>query len=451
MPERSEHARDLVGLVGPEEHGRTRLGTERRELVLGQELRDRRARLTVLAVDDVREPLRAPLLRELLEPFEVGPRVLLRNRQVANRRRVGEDLELRAARELGRVLDLEPEAQVGLVRPVAEHRVGVGQPLERDLELDPDRLPPDRLHHLLHQGHDELDVREGHLDVELRQLVEPIRAQVLVSEAAGDLVVALEARDHEQLLEDLRRLREREELALLEPRRDEEVAGAFGRRLEEDRRLDVEEAGSFHDAPDDRDHLRAEAEVPLQPLAPQVEPAVPDAERLVDVLLVELERERRARREDLQLVDLELDLAGRDVRIHVLRRARRHLAGCAEDELVADVVGRLGRLGRALGVDDELADARRVAQVDEHEPAVVAAARHPARERAPFADEVAVQLARAEVAPAHSDSTASASDGNSTSFSCGRRSVAPSERTITVAFAPTRPACVSWPLSDRPA
>jgi hypothetical protein len=29
--------------------------------------------------------------------------------------------------------------------------------------------------------------------------------------------------------------------------------------------------------------------------------------------------------------------------------------------------------------------------------------------------------------------------------------VAPSERTITVAFAPTRPACVSWPFSDRPA
>ena len=243
-PKRTEHARDLIRLVGPEEHGRARLGAERHELLLGQELRDRRARLTVLSVDDVRQPLRAPLLRELLEPLEIGARVLLRDGQVANRGGAREDLELRAPRELGRVLDLEPEAQVGLVGAVPEHRVGVGQPLERDLELDADRLAPDRLHHLLHQGHDELDVREGHLDVELRQLVEPIRAQVLVSEAARDLVVALEARDHEQLLEDLRRLRKREELALLEPGRDEEVPGAFGRRLEQDRRLDVEEAGA---------------------------------------------------------------------------------------------------------------------------------------------------------------------------------------------------------------
>ena len=102
-----------------------------------------------------------------------------------------------------------------------------------------------------------------------------------------------------------------------------------------------------------------------------------------------------------------------------------------------------GRLGGALRVDDELADAGRVAQVDEHEPAVIASARHPAGERASFANEVAADLARAEVAPAHSESTASASEENSTSCSCGRRSVAPSERTITVAFAPTRPAWVS--------
>ena len=96
----------------------------------------------------------------------------------------------------------------------------------------------------------------------------------------------------------------------------------------------------LHDAPDDRDHLRAKPNVPLQALAPQVEPAVADAQRLVHVLLVELERERRASGEDLQLVDLELDLAGRDVRVHVLGRAGGDLAGGAEHELVADARAR---------------------------------------------------------------------------------------------------------------
>ena len=87
-----------------------------------------------------------------------------------------------------------------------------------------------------------LDVDEGHLDVELGEVGLAVGAQVLVAEAAGDLVVALEAGDHQQLLEELRRLRQRVEGALLQAAGDEEVAGALGRRAGEDRRLDLEEA-----------------------------------------------------------------------------------------------------------------------------------------------------------------------------------------------------------------
>ena len=62
-----------------------------------------------------------------------------------------------------------------------------------------------------------VEVGERHLDVELRQLLEPVGAQILVAEAARDLVVALEAGDHEQLLVDLRALRQREEAPGLQP------------------------------------------------------------------------------------------------------------------------------------------------------------------------------------------------------------------------------------------
>ena len=54
---------------------------------------------------------------------------------------------------------------------------------------------------------------EAHLEVDLRELGLAVEAQVLVAEAAHDLEVAIDARDHEQLLEDLRRLGERVELA----------------------------------------------------------------------------------------------------------------------------------------------------------------------------------------------------------------------------------------------
>ena len=156
----------------------------------------------------------------------------------------------------------------------------------------------------LDQREQQLAVRKRHLDVELRQLLEAVGAKILVAEAPGDLVVALEAGDREQLLVDLGRLRQREEAPLLEAGRDEEVARALRRRLGHDRRLDVDEARRLHLLADDRDESRARPDVALKALPAQVEPAVAEAERLVDALLVELERQRRTARDDLERVDL---------------------------------------------------------------------------------------------------------------------------------------------------
>jgi hypothetical protein len=72
------------------------------------------------------------------------------------------------------------------------------------------------------------------------------------------------------------------------------------------------------------------------------------------------------------VVDLELDFAGRDVRVHSIGRPSDDLALGSEDELVPHVVCRLRRLRCPLRIDDELTDAGLVAQVDEDETAVVA-------------------------------------------------------------------------------
>ena len=61
-------------------------------------------------------------------------------------------------------------------------------------------LAPDGGDHSLHEPEEELLVGEGHLDVELGDLLHAIGAEILVPEADGDLVVAVEAADHEQLL-----------------------------------------------------------------------------------------------------------------------------------------------------------------------------------------------------------------------------------------------------------
>jgi hypothetical protein len=100
---------------------------------------------------------------------------------------------------------------------------------------------PDLLDDRLAQLEDVVLGDEGHLDVELGELRLPVGAEVLVAVAARDLVVALHARDHEQLLEELRALRQGVPGARRETRRHEEVASALGGGAGQRRRLDLDE------------------------------------------------------------------------------------------------------------------------------------------------------------------------------------------------------------------
>ena len=70
---------------------------------------------------------------------------------------------------------------------------------------------------------------EAHLEIELVEFARAaVGAGVLVAEAGRDLEIAVEAGDHDQLLEHLRRLRKRVELARMDPARHQIVARAFG-------------------------------------------------------------------------------------------------------------------------------------------------------------------------------------------------------------------------------
>ncbi len=200
-----------------------------------------------------------------------------------------------------------------------------------------------------------------------------------------------------------------------------------------------DEAQLLHSAPDRGDGRRREAEVPLHPLAAKVEPAITQAERLVDAFLVELEWERRTRGDDLERVHLHLDPARPEVRIDGVGCALDDFSLDPEHVLVANVVRRFDRGGCALRVDDELTEPLPVTEVDEDEAAVIAAAMHPARQGDALADMLGTHLAAHQVAPDHGRS----------SSSTAARSV--SSSTTTTCFAPSRDACVSWPFRDRPA
>ena len=192
-------------------------------------------------------------LDDLVEPLELRARHLARagveraDRAAAAEDRL-EDLELAAAQRLGDVDDLQAEAPVGAVGAEAQHRLVVGHARPRRRAARRSRRPAKTAPMTASIDVDDVVlVDEGHLDVELGELGLAVGAQVLVAEAARDLVVALVAAHHQQLLEELRRLRQRVPRARLQAAGHEEVARALGRRAREDRRLDLEEVALVED------------------------------------------------------------------------------------------------------------------------------------------------------------------------------------------------------------
>src|SRR5512146_612119 len=72
-------------------------------------------------------------------------------------------------------------------------------------------------------------LRVGHLEIDLGELGLAIGAKIFIAEAAHDLEISVETGDHQDLLENLRRLRQRVELAFVDPAGHEIIARAFWR------------------------------------------------------------------------------------------------------------------------------------------------------------------------------------------------------------------------------
>ena len=335
------------------------------------------------------EALRAEPLRALGQLVDLAARGTTHARRddgldaATRRERLVEHAEPRATLERWSEVDqLHAEADVRLVGAeplddlvVREHgeRHLLDRPLRcgRRADLDGDQLD---------EAHDGRLVDEAHLEVELGELRLAVAAQVLVAVAAGDLEVAVDPGDHEQLLELLRALRKCVDAARLEARRDDEVTRAFGRALDQRRRLDLDEPMRVVDLADRLDHPAAQQQAPLHRLAPDVEVAVLEADALVDrgIGFVDVERRGLGLGQDLDGACPQLDLARGELRVLRSGQPPRDLAGGAHHEFRADPRGDHVGLGGFGRVHDDLGDPVAVAQVEEDELAVVAATMDPA-------------------------------------------------------------------------
>ena len=211
----------------------------------------------------------------------------------------------------------------------------------------------------------------------------PIEAQVFVAEAAGDLEIAVEPRDHEQLLVDLRRLRQRVTLARVHARRDEIVARALGCRLGEDRRFDLQEVELAECAPRSLQQPVAQDQVGLQLGPPQVEVAMLEAQLLSRQFFGLPARHRNCgrlgRAGDAQQRGVHLDLAGRELGVAHRRRASHDLAFDEQHRFRAHGLraGHDFRRGPSRA-DRDLHESVAIPEIEKHDPSKVAAAMDPA-------------------------------------------------------------------------
>ena len=99
----------------------------------------------------------------------------------------------------------------------------------------------DLTHEPLHDLQHFIAIDEGHLQIDLRELRLPVGAGVLVAQALADLHVPVASGDHQDLLEDLRALRQCIPLPGVDPGRHDEVACSLRCALDEQRGLNLDE------------------------------------------------------------------------------------------------------------------------------------------------------------------------------------------------------------------
>ena len=267
-----------------------------------------------------------------------------------------EGADVRRGKDLGQVDQLLRNAQVRLVRSIAIHGVVPGH--DRDLTRP---LASDELSGVEDGGgHERQDVLLGHerrLDVELRELELAIGTQVLVTHASGDLVVAIEPTDHQQLLGQLRALGQHIERTMVQPARHGELTRPLRRRSPEQWRLHLDEPLSVHRCSQGAVDRRSDAQVALHPRTAKIEKSMAQPDLLVDLgTVVEAERWGLRSRQHLDRTVTDLDLTRGQLGVDGPVGPVTHGAGHLEDVLAAHV---------DRSIDDALDDSRVVAQVNE--------------------------------------------------------------------------------------
>ena len=182
------------------------------------------------------------------------------------------------------------------------------------------------------------------------------------------------------MLEELRRLRQCVETAGHQAAGDDEVAGAFGGALAQERGFDFPEAQVAQVVAHHLGDAIAGAERVLHAGAAEIQVAIFQAAFLGHlVMFIGHERGRGADRENVHGLDADFDRAGGELGVDQALAASGDGGADADDPFGAELAALfVNGLATKVGVEDELGQTVPVAQVDEDQSAVVAVGMNPA-------------------------------------------------------------------------
>ena len=278
------------------------------------------------------------------------------------------------AEEIGQVDQLESKARVGFIRAIARHRFLILEARQRQLDIDIQRFFEQDLEEaFVHDAH-VFFFYKRHLDVDLCEVRLAIGTQVFIAEATGNLEIAIISREHEQLLKELRALRQREELARMHTAGHEVVARALRRALGENRGFDLEEILLIEVFTREKRDLMAHDEVFLHRWAAQIEITILQPQKLVCFAVVgDFKRCGFALAENLKLAHEHFQLAGWHVFVDHVTCSKHDFAAHSKHVFRADRAGtRKVRLAERIAVEDDLHQSCTVSELHKHQRTEIA-------------------------------------------------------------------------------
>jgi len=229
---------------------------------------------------------------------------------------VGKDFERSAFDDLIQALQFKSEPGIRLVASIAFHGFVISDSRKRNLQIFAEKIFKQPFHKaFLHFNHVVL-IDKGHLQVDLGKFRLSVGPQIFVTEALCNLHISIAASHHQQLLEQLRRLRQRIKPAYVHPARNQIISGPFRSRLDQHRRFNFCKALLVKVISRDLCDIVTKSEILLHLQLPQIEISVFETKVVVYVIVV-FDVNRRCFRfgVDRQFSGEDFDFSGRDVRI----------------------------------------------------------------------------------------------------------------------------------------